>query len=656
MNGNPIDQGRALHRAGDLAGAAALYEEARRQDPGHPEPWHLLGVIALQKGDAAGAERLIREGMERGQATAAMLSNLGAALLAQGRKDEAEGVFVRATRLAPDDPAGWYNLGSLCQGQGRNAEAREAFERVVALRPDHSAALNNLGVMAREGNDFAAARTWLERAAAVPGGGALPFLNLGGLFKERGLAPAAEAAFAEAARRGASDAAAVQEATLLPALYDDLEDLQRWRARFEAGIANLESRPLTLRDPLREIGLCAFYLAYQGLDDRALQERLAAVYRRACPALSYTSPHRAERRRDGRLRIGLISKYWRNHTIGKLNRGLVERLDRNRFEVVLLAAPGPVDETGRQIRAVADRAVALPPDLWAAQRAVAAERLDLLYFTDIGMDPFTYFLAFGRYAPVQCVAWGHPVTTGLDTLDWFVIQKDMEDAGGEERYTERLLRLNEIPTFYRRPPAPPRRDRAHFGLAETGTLYLCPQSLFKLTPAFDPVFRAVLDGDPTGRLVLIDTMSIAEHRDALDRRFRRHLGEAASRVHFLPRQTEEDFLALTALADVILDPFPFGGGNTSLEALSAGTPIVTRRTGMLRGDPTTAMLLRLEVPELAAADEAGYVATALRLGREPDFRQAMRDRIAAKAGILYENQTYIDEISAFFERAVALSS
>lgn len=650
-----IERGRTLHRGGDLGKAAALYEEARRVDPGHPEPWHLLGVIALQKGDAAGAERLIREALARGEPTAKILSNHGAALTRLGRAAEAEAAFRKAALADPVDPAGWYNLGSLLLGRGQAREARESFERVVALRPDHGAALTNLGVIAREANDFMAAKGWFERAAALPGGDPLPFLNLGGLFKEKGLAAEAEAAFAEAARRGAKDAAVVQQATVLPAVYEDEADLMRWRGLFEDRVARLERDPPRIADPLREVGLCAFYLVYHGLDDRPLQERLAAIYRRACPALSFVSPHLAEvrRRSSPRLRIGLVSKYWRQHTVGKLNRGLVERLDRRRFEVVLLAAPGPVDADGRAIREAADRVVALPPDLPTAQRMVAEERLDLLHFTDIGMDPFTYFLAFGRHAPVQTVSWGHPVTSGLSTLDYFLIQRDMEGEEGEARYTERLVRLAEIPTFYRRPTPPPGRDRPYFRLPETGTLYLCPQSLFKLHPAFDRQLAAVLAGDPEGHVVFIDTFGIEALRDKLTRRFRRALGEGAERVVFVPPQPAEDFLALIQVCDLMLDPFPFGGGNTSFEALSLGTPIVTRRIGILRGDPTAGMLLRMGMPELVAATGEEYRAIALRLGRDAGYRREIRARIAASAGVLFENQAHVDEISDFFEKVVA---
>jgi predicted O-linked N-acetylglucosamine transferase (SPINDLY family) len=68
----------------------------------------------------------------------------------------------------------------------------------------------------------------------------------------------------------------------------------------------------------------------------------------------------------------------------------------------------------------ADRVVTLSKNIFNAQRIIAREEMDLLFYTDIGMDPETYFLSFARLAPVQCVTWGHPDTTGVPNVDYFL--------------------------------------------------------------------------------------------------------------------------------------------------------------------------------------------------------------------------------------------
>jgi hypothetical protein len=84
---------------------------------------------------------------------------------------------------------------------------------------------------------------------------------------------------------------------------------------------------------------------------------------------------------------------------------------------------------------------------WQAQ--VAALELDALFYPDIGMWPSTYFLAYARLAPVQMVSYGHPDTTGIDTVDYFLGgDAPMEPEGAEAYYSERLVRFTRLPFCY----------------------------------------------------------------------------------------------------------------------------------------------------------------------------------------------------------------
>ncbi len=82
------------------------------------------------------------------------------------------------------------------------------------------------------------------------------------------------------------------------------------------------------------------------------------------------------------------------------------------------------------------------------------------------MDPFTYTLALSRLAPVQCVTWGHPSTTGLETIDYYLSSELFETEDADQYYTEKLVRLKTIPAYsYRPTPPSPLKKRDQFGLA-----------------------------------------------------------------------------------------------------------------------------------------------------------------------------------------------
>ncbi len=92
--------------------------------------------------------------------------------------------------------------------------------------------------------------------------------------------------------------------------------------------------------------------------------------------------------------------------------------------------------------------------------AIRADALDALVYPELGMDATTFALAALRLAPVQCAAWGHPVTTGHATIDAYFSCGAMEPADADAHYTERLIPLPGIGTDYARPAIPADASRA----------------------------------------------------------------------------------------------------------------------------------------------------------------------------------------------------
>ena len=275
-------------------------------------------------------------------------------------------------------------------------------------------------------------------------------------------------------------------------------------ARADAGAGHGPDRARPPPDrPLAQVGQTCFYLAYHAADDLPLQRAVARLYETACPELTADLADPAPRT-DGRVHVGFVSQYWHQHTIAKLNRGLIRTLDRRRFHVTLFTTPHAGDAMRAALVAAADRVVELPVELAGARRLIAAERLDALYYADIGMSALTYFLAFARLAPLQCLTWGHPDTTGITNLDRFLSCDAMEPEGAERHYSETLVRLPGPTLHYARPSLPARpKPRSAFGLPDDAHLYVCPQSLFKIHPDFDRALVELLRRDPRGLVVLL---------------------------------------------------------------------------------------------------------------------------------------------------------
>jgi predicted O-linked N-acetylglucosamine transferase (SPINDLY family) len=471
--------------------------------------------------------------------------------------------------------------------------------------------------------------------------------NLGVYFKDQGKLDEAAAHFEASLAIEPSNTLRVLLATLLPPVYASQENVAAWRRRVIENLDRLREQGVNL-DPGREVVPNFFYLAYQGCNDRDIQRDLAALY----AAHASLSPPLAARAAGERIRVGFISKYFKDHTIGVLMRGVIAKLARDRVEVTVLTFEEPRDPVGEFLQKHADRHVVLPSHLPAVRQLVTDLGLDVLFYADIGMDPLTYSLAFTRLAPVQCVTWGHPLTTGIPTIDYFISSALIEPDGAEEHYTEKLVRLRTLPFYYYRPSPPARlQERTHFDLPADAHVYACLQTLFKFHPDFDAALGGILRRDPKALVIAIQ----GKHRyweELLRRRWSRTLSDVVERIRFVPPQKRDDFFNLMMVSDVLLDTFPFSGGNTSYEGLALGVPIVTLAAPYMRGRITYALYRKMGVMDCVAHNVAEYVDLAVRLGSDMTYRESVRERINATSDRLFEDIEAVRELEAFFAEAV----
>lgn len=563
----------------------------------------------LRQGDLASAESVLRQIVEQVPQHAEAHHQLGLVLAAQGRLAEAVPCFRRVTQLQPHSATAHHNHGYALAQAGDDAGAVAAYRQALTLRPDYVLACLNLGnVLARLGDAYEA-RRWNERAARIAPSGLARYMA----------------------------------ATVLPVIPQSAEELQQARRRMHQELQSLVDQGTRI-DPLHEPIYPPFYLAYHGHNDRAIYELIGRLCRPAAPV-----PARPASAGE-RIRVGFASEFFRDHTIGQQWQGIIARLSRESFEVTAFSFARNHDAVAEAIRKAADHYVELPPDLAAARQWVAGAGLDVLVYPDVGMNRESYALALSRLAPVQCVGWGHPVTSGLPTVDYFLSSELLETGAADEHYTERLVRLKTLGLYLDRPRLPwPPKTRADFGLPEGKHLYGCLQNLFKLQPDDDAVLAEILRRDPQGELVLIAGLH-PQWEELLRRRFERSMGDCLERVRFVPRQTSADFLRLAALVDVSLDPLHFSGGRTSYEAVALGTPVVTLPSPYLRGRITLGVYLAIGVLDCVAESRQQYVELAVRLAGDAPYRAAVRQRLLARCDKLFECHEAVRELEDFFRR------
>jgi predicted O-linked N-acetylglucosamine transferase (SPINDLY family) len=674
--------GAALHSAGRPDEAVAAYQKALDLDPRHADAHNNLGAILAGRSRFGEAIAAYQRALALNPVHVDAQYNLGNALQALGRFDEAIVAYQHALALRPEHPechvglgnialargkmeeaiaafrqalalrptyaGAWYNLGNALKDNGQLDQAVAAYRRAIELRPGFADAFNNLGVALQDWGRFDEAVDAYRQAVQIDPEKLSAYLSPAGLLADMGLLEKARELYGSALRLQPSPRVRLLAAVVLPPVYRSVDQIERCRADLIDGLRRLDEEGVRL-DPTQEEAPPLFYLAYHGRNERELQTALARLTQG--PRALDLGP--GPRTGGSRIHVGFLSAHFRDHTIGRLNAGTIGQLNRKVFEVTVLSAGPANDELGQAIRRSADHYLMLPRSIPEALRTIAAQGLDVLFFTDLGMDPATWTLAHSRLAPVQCVTWGHPLTTGLPTMDYFISSQDLEVEGADAHYTEKLVRLSTLAVSYTRPRPPPARARAFFGLDEEAHLYGCPQSLFKLHPEFDAVFGAILRQDPRGQLVLLADC-YPSRRAILQERFSETLADVRDCIRFVPRQNHTDYLALIAACDVLLDPIHFGGGNTTYEALALGVPVVTLPSQLLRGRISYALYRKIGVLDAVVHTIDEYIRLVVALGTDPDRRAALSRRILAASDMLFEDVAGVRQLEQLFQSVVHL--
>ena len=458
-----------------------------------------------------------------------------------------------------------------------------------------------------------------------------------------------------AVKHGGGTDAEIEKTLLVPLIPESSDMIQQTRARMHAGIQGLIASGKKISGPVEMLHIPAFYLAYQGQNDRQLQEEIADLLLRCAPSLAFTAPHCQNKIKPKarKIRVGLCSNNLRKNSVGLFYLGFAQTLPRQTFELHLLRTPaGGSDDVTRQFIKAADHDTLLSPTLETARRQISDKALDILFYPDLTVHPLVNWLAHARLAPIQMTSWGHPVTSGLPQMDYYISSRLMESTNCRDHYSEQLVALSVLPCCY----TPPRLlsspvQRHHFSLPEDRHLYCCGHQAFKLHPDFDAVLAKILRKDPKSELILINAWGDPHHAELLKARINSTQPDVADRIKVMGRLSYIQYLAMARLMDVHLDPVWFGGGRTSFDLLNNGNIVITWPGPYQRGRVTGACLKSMGVNECTASDWDDYVDRAVAFANDPDLRRQTQKRIEQTAPLMLNPNRFTEELALFMKNA-----
>jgi protein O-GlcNAc transferase len=650
--------------------AEECYLKALKLNPKYAHARSNLGGVLRDKGKLQESVNAYRKALQFDPAQPEIHNNLGMVLDALGRSGEALGHYLEAIRLKPDFCDAYSNLAAAYKSQGNLLEALATCSKALTLNPSHAKTLLNLGNAYSQLGQIEKGAVCFRKALLSDPNLSEAHLNLGHVLREEGNKEEAALHFQKAVSLSPFSLAARLGDCIgqIPLLHDSVEEIPAARERYAAKLEAL-SREIDLSDSwtlaraTTLVGNCQpFFLAYQGENDRRLQSLYGSLMARiqsACyPAWSKKPPMPASKPGEP-LRIGIVSGFYFLHSNWKIPvKGWVDNLDRNDFQLFGYYTGRAVDSQTELARRSFHQFIENLPSLeyWCGR--ICQDRLHVLIFPEVGMDPVTVRLASLRLAPIQCTSWGHPDTSGLPTIDYYLSSDLMEPADADGHYTEKLIRLPNLSIHYEPPPIQPARaDRSHFGLRDDSVLFLCTQSLFKYLPQFDDVFPRIASEVGPCQFAFLNFAKSPQ----LGERFRRRLEASFSRfglkcddyVKLLPHLDPPHYRALNQVADVFLDSIGWSGCNSTLEALACDLPVVTMPGRLMRGRHTHAILKMMGCTETEGQSIDEYVAIAKRLGRDAEYRQHVSEKMSQLKHLAYNDNTCIRGLEEFLKNAVA---
>jgi predicted O-linked N-acetylglucosamine transferase (SPINDLY family) len=579
---NDLTQAISHHQGGRFDKAKRFYKRFLRSNPNHQEAMYNTGVLLAQT----------------------------------GQFDEAIGFFAKVIALTPDSTDAHRAKGGALKALGRLDEAVDAFRRAQALEPNNVELLNNLGACLTELNRVPEAEETLRRALTIQPNVASTHYNLGlALFRMR-RAKDAEDAFRKAI-------------TLHPSHLKALNNLGHSlnaQGRTEEAVDAFRSAlavDTTFASAHSNLLLSMNYSA------NFTQQEIFTESQRWSLQHAHTEKHqrnsfRNVRESNRRLRIGYVSPDFREHSVAYFAEPLIAAHNPDAVSVFCYSDVPRPDETTRRIEALADtwRPTSCMSDA-ELQRCICKDRIDIL--VDLaGHTAKSRLAVFSRRsAPVQ-VSWlGYCNTTGIQAIDYRLTDSVADPEDEADLHTETLWRLPRGFLCYKPGQDTPEilpRPSLSGGRITFGSF----NNLAKTTPQVITSWAHILSRTPQSRIVLKNkSFTDPRIRAAYLEQFSRH-GIECDRVELLGRmQTTRQHLEAYRKIDIGLDPFPYNGTTTTLEALWMGVPVITLCGDRHASRVGASILTGLGMQALIARSAQDYISIATSLAGDTERLTAL---------------------------------
>jgi predicted O-linked N-acetylglucosamine transferase (SPINDLY family) len=605
-----------------LQEAEAVYRSILARQPRHPDALHLLGVVAYSRGEHARAVKLIEKAIRLNGKDAAYFSNLGLVYQRIGKLTAAIANYRKALKIHPDYADAHNNLGFALKNFGQFSAASVHGRMAIALKPDFAEAHNNRGLLQRDFGVNAAAVDAFRRSVTLN-----PRLVEG--LRNLGLAYVDLKHFSYAAQAQLRKVAVLTPSH--PEVHANLGGVMINVGHAPAAVSCFSRAMATAnkeRIPDHHSSVIVAKSFIRRLDFfEQYRERRVWFERHGLPFATGHRRHRNQPEPARMLRIGYVSADFRYHSASAVFGPIILSHRSDRFEVACYSNSTYEDELTRKFRDHARlwRTVTNLDDDSLAQQ-IHDDRIDILVDLS-GHTAGHRLLAFARKpAPIQATGWGYGGGTGLTTMDYWLADPTMAPDAWRSTLLEQVVDLPcnvtcPLPAYAPVVEALPALRSAP--IVTFGSF----NRLQKLTYETLSLWGALLSSMPSARLTVKDrTLDEADQKSAIQRKLTDH-GIDPSRVTFWGATGHAEHLAAHSGIDIALDPYPYGGGMSTFDALWMGVPVLTLCGRTASSRAAASVLNPLGLGEWVAEGPEDFVSRGRRLAGELDRLAELRCRL-----------------------------
>ena len=449
----------------------------------------------------------------------------------------------------------------------------------------------------------------------------------------------------------------IAEKIILPSIFKDKDDVKSSRNRLNQNLNEIlnSEKKFSLDIDSQLLRPPHFQLSYDEYDNLEINKKCVKFFKKIYPQINKANI--LKNISKSKIKIGFISEYLTDHTIGKLYKGIILNLDKSKFDTVVFHTPktkkGEIYESF--INAEKNKIIknyVLPKKFEDKKKIISEQDLDILFYPEIGMSLDLYYLSFIRLAKYQITSWGHPETTGNNTVDYFLTSKLIEAHGSEKKFSENLLYSNYVPMYYYTPIV---KNELKKDELSKNNIYSCPQTLFKIHPDFDDVLGNILKEDKNAILYFIKDLDNTFYKKLINR-FKKNKNLDLNRIKFIDGFSWEGYINHCGRASVLLDPLYFSAGNSFYESMFYGTPTVTKPTKYTKSRLVLGAYNQMEIQDAPIAPVVNkindYVETAVAIANNKNLYDLKKYYNKKAQEKLYENKFIIDDLEKIFIKLV----